>query len=143
MRFLTAMCLTAPLMIVTGCSTSGDREPISPPSETQSRPTVDELTITVRDASGTTVRWRLSCSPPGGSHPDPERACRALEQNGATALPAVPRDRSCTQVYGGPETATITGVWKGQPVRSRLSRADGCEISRWNALAGLLPPGEG
>jgi hypothetical protein len=62
-----------------------------------------------------------------------------LEQRGATALPAVPKDQMCTQVFGGPETATITGTWRGKPVMSRLSRINGCEISRWNALNGLLP----
>jgi hypothetical protein len=62
-----------------------------------------------------------------------------LDQNGATALPAVPKDRMCAQVYGGPETATITGSWRGQPVTSRLSRVNGCETSRWSALEGLLP----
>jgi hypothetical protein len=62
-----------------------------------------------------------------------------LEQRGATALRAVPKDQMCTQVYGGPETATIAGTWRGKPVMSRLSRINGCEISRWSALEGLLP----
>ena len=44
----------------------------------------------------------------------------------------------CTQQYGGPETATITGSWQGKPVNSTLSRKNGCEISRWDALKDVL-----
>lgn len=136
-----AIVLLATSVTMTGCSTSAGPAPESGPTDTRSGPTQDELSITLRDGSGSVVRWRLTCRPPGGDHPDPERACRALEQHGERALPAVPKDRSCIQVYGGPETATITGTWRGQPVLSRLSRVDGCEISRWDALLGLLPPG--
>ena len=45
----------------------------------------------------------------------------------------------CTQQYGGPETATITGTWQGEPVNSTLSRKNGCEIARWDALKDVLP----
>jgi hypothetical protein len=62
-----------------------------------------------------------------------------LEKAAATALPPVPAGRQCAQVYGGPETATIQGSWRGRPVDSKLSRNNGCEISRWKALEGLLP----
>jgi hypothetical protein len=42
-------------------------------------------------------------------------------------------------VYGGPQTARITGTWEGGPVDATLSRTNGCEIARWKALRGLLP----
>ena len=77
----------------------------------------------------------------GGTHPDPEAACRALQSNGAVALPPVPVDKACTQIYGGPETATITGTWQGQRIMSTFARNDGCQISRWKLMEGLLPPG--
>ena len=131
------------LLAVTGCSEDGATAPVPTDPGTTGAGTAtatgDELVITVRDASGTSSRWRLTCDPPGGDHPDPETACRVLAEHGATALPPVPKDRRCSQVYGGPETATITGRWQGRPVLSRLSRVDGCETSRWNALVGLLP----
>ncbi|SDR98891.1 SSI family serine proteinase inhibitor [Microlunatus soli] len=99
----------------------------------------DELTIRYDDGAGTTSDWTLTCNPPGGSHPDPEAACQALEKNGSTALPPVPKDKACTMIFGGPQTATITGTWHGDKVDSSLSRTNGCEIARWKALAGLLP----
>jgi Subtilisin inhibitor-like len=100
-----------------------------------------DLTIVINDGSGSTKTWRLTCNPAGGTHPDPSAACQALEANGAAALPPVPKDKACTQIYGGPETATISGTWKGQRVMSTFARNDGCQISRWKLMAGLLPRG--
>ena len=101
-----------------------------------------ELTIVLDDGSGAKTTWQLNCAPAGGTHPDPEAACQALTDHGATALPAVPKDQMCTQQYGGPETATISGTWQGQPVNSTLSRKNGCEISRWDALKDVFPTGK-
>jgi len=99
------------------------------------------LIIVVNDGSGNRTTWQLTCDPPGGDHPTPQAACDALAARGATALRPVPKDRSCAQVYGGPQTATITGVWRGTEVYSALSRINACESARWKALEGLLPPG--
>jgi hypothetical protein len=127
--------------------------PVTPPSSTSGEQTTPtsatpsggrgdtDLTIVVDNGSGSTSTWRLTCNPPGGTHPDPKAACRALEANGAAALPPVPKDKACTQIYGGPDTATITGTWQGQDVISRFARNDGCQISRWKLMEGLLPPG--
>ena len=143
MRCAAAVWALGVLALGGGCG-GGSAAPVTPdptPPSGVSRPGdgPDELVITVRDGSGTSTQWRLSCDPPGGTHPDPALACRVLEQNGASALPAVRKDRMCSQVYGGPETATITGSWHGRPVFSTLSRVNGCETGRWNALVGLLP----
>ena len=62
-----------------------------------------------------------------------------LAEHGDTALPPVGKGRICTQIYGGPQTATITGTWRGKAVTAHLSRTNGCEIARWQALDGLLP----
>lgn len=100
-----------------------------------------DLTVVIDDGRGSRQTWTLRCDPPGGTHPDPAAACAALDRAGAAALPPVPADLACTQIYGGPETARITGTWKGSPVDATLARNNGCEISRWNRLAGLLPAG--
>lgn len=116
--------------------------PVNPSAQATPNPTGDtDLTIVINNGSSSTVTWRLTCNPPGGTHPDPKAACRALETNGAVALPPVPGDKACTQIYGGPETASITGTWQGQPVMSKFARNDGCQISRWKLMEGLLPPG--
>jgi hypothetical protein len=100
-----------------------------------------DLVIVIDDGTGAKTTWTLTCGPLGGTHPDPAAACRVLQAHGATALPPVRKDVACTQVYGGAHQATITGTWRGQRVRSSFSRVNGCEISRWDRLRGLLPPG--
>lgn len=80
----------------------------------------------------------LTCDPPGGSHPNPAAACARLAEQ-PDLLEPLPPDRRCTQQYGGPETATITGTWRGQPVDVTHSRTNGCGIARWQALGPVLP----
>ena len=45
----------------------------------------------------------------------------------------------CLQIWGGSARARITGVAFGAPVDLTLSRANSCEIHRWDTLARLLP----
>jgi hypothetical protein len=100
-----------------------------------------DLIIVIDDGTGKKTTWTLTCDSAGGTHPDAAAACRALQAHGARALPPVRKDVACTQVYGGAQRATISGTWQGQQVRSSFSRVNGCEISRWDLLRGLLPPG--
>jgi hypothetical protein len=99
-----------------------------------------DLSIVVTDGGGEHQTWQLTCGPEGGTHPDPDAACAALLANGALALPAVREDVACTDIYGGPEKATISGTFQGWRVLSSFSRVNGCEIGRWELLQGLLPP---
>ena len=46
---------------------------------------------------------------------------------------------ACTQIYGGPQEALVTGRFRGKLVRVRFSRKDGCEIARWNRVLFLFP----
>ena len=52
-----------------------------------------------------------------------------------------PEKRVCTQIYGGPQTARVTGTLAGRPVDRRFNRENGCRIAEWDRLqrAGLLP----
>ena len=43
----------------------------------------------------------------------------------------------CTQQYGGPEQAVVTGTRDGQPIKVRYSRQDGCAIARWDKASPL------
>ena len=118
--------------------------PSAPPSASAPAPVGDDsLTVVVSDGGGATRTWTLTCTPdgtPGGDHPDPAGACAALTAMSAPFAP-VRKDMMCTQVYGGPETATVQGRWRGQDVSAAFKRTDGCEIARWNRHAALLQPG--
>lgn len=102
------------------------------------------LTISVSDGPGLpAVSWTLTCDPPGGTHPNAAVAVAALDEileSGRDPFAPVPADMMCTQQYGGPETATITGTWRGRPVNASYKLTDGCEIGRWRRLRAVLTP---
>jgi len=56
----------------------------------------------------------------------------------ADVFQPVPGNMACTQQYGGPETATVTGTFKGEHVDAKFSRVNGCEIERWEAAKPLF-----
>ncbi|WP_431043135.1 SSI family serine proteinase inhibitor [Streptomyces sp. P1-3] len=87
-------------------------------------------------------KYRLHCHPAGGTHPDARAACARLDeiaQWNKDPFAPIPEERVCTMQYGGPATARITGTWAGRRVNAKFTRADGCEVTRWNRLAPLLP----
>lgn len=87
-------------------------------------------------------RYELECEPAGGTHPVARQACERLGQlEGETADPfaPVPGDAMCTQQFGGPATARVTGTWQGRTIDSSFDRTNGCEIGRWNSLRPVLP----
>lgn len=100
----------------------------------------NELTVTVTGSPvpGQNGTHRLTCEPAGGNHPDPAGACRALASQADPFAP-VPANQMCTQIYGGPATAQVTGRWRGRPVDAAFRRTDGCQTSRWDRLVPLLP----
>lgn len=71
--------------------------------------------------------------------PDATAALAAVEQFGEEIFFPEPKpDRICTQQYGGPQVAVVTGWFRGRKVHSQFSRTDGCEIARWKTMASLL-----
>ena len=102
-----------------------------------------ELTVTYRaqGPDGPMTRWTLRCGPARGTHPARGRACRRLNDLGAAAFAPVPRDAVCTQVFGGPQTAVVTGTHRGRRVSARFNRRDGCQIARWNRHVPIVPSG--
>jgi hypothetical protein len=113
------------LLLASGCGS--DASAPAPPRY--------DLTITYWPAGrgGEMRSATLTCDPDGGSHPDPAAACAALSRH-ADALDPVPAGIACTQIFGGPELATVSG----SGVHALFSRRDGCQIARWEALAPLL-----
>ncbi|MFE2018003.1 SSI family serine proteinase inhibitor [Streptomyces sp. NPDC059499] len=102
------------------------------------------LTVTVSESGNPTAdgTFELECDPAGGTHPTAQRACDLLADAAeAGDNPFVPTDRNamCTQQAGGPAAARVQGTWQGENVDARFSRANGCEISRWNNLVPVLP----
>jgi hypothetical protein len=82
--------------------------------------------------------YTLACAPAGGTLPHRADACRRLARL-KTPFAPTPRGVACTQIYGGPQVALVTGRFRGRSVRVRFNRRDGCEIDRWNRVAFLFP----
>jgi hypothetical protein len=130
------------LVALTGCAGStaaGPGPTSSRPSPTASLPASDLLVEIHRGGSSPTERYRLTCGPGvSGNHPAGAAACAHLKGLAHPFAP-IPTDQMCTEIYGGPQTAHITGRWKGTAVDLRLSRVDGCRTEQWNSLGPLLP----
>lgn len=45
---------------------------------------------------------------------------------------------ACTEIYGGPEIAEVSGHIGDRSIRSSFSRTNGCEIERWTSLESFL-----
>jgi Subtilisin inhibitor-like len=149
-QVLGAVCAVTGALLLSACGHSGGvggspsptpsaPTPSGPPTSTPPGAGAAELTITYNSGEGDQATWHLTCAPVGGDHPDPAGACQALATGGTRALPAVASNMACTQIYGGPQTATVAGTWRGQRVAASFKRTDGCEIDRWAALVPLLP----
>ncbi|TFV65635.1 UNVERIFIED_ORG: subtilase-type protease inhibitor [Bacillus sp. AZ43] len=125
----------APLALLTACAAPlEETDPVDEPA-----PSGDyALRLTVDRGDGSAAEeWTLSClGEVAGSHPDAGAACTHLS---GIEDPFAPVEGVCTEQYGGPQTAHVTGRWAGQPVDLQLSRTDGCQIARWDAMGPLLP----
>ncbi len=86
--------------------------------------------------------YTLRCAPASGTLPRAAEACTKLSRLSHPFAPT-PKGMACTEIYGGPQEALVVGRFRGQPIRARFNRKDGCEIGRWNRVRFLLPGGVG
>jgi hypothetical protein len=151
MLFLTIPGLAGALALA-GCgSQQSDNGPAAKPSGSgvvrPANPQTD-LTVSVKAAqTAAATTWKLTCGPVGGDHPDARAACASLDaakKQAKDPFAPTPKDQMCTQIYGGPQVATVKGTWQGKTVDSTFSRKNGCELKRWSDLSpifGKIPPG--
>jgi hypothetical protein len=126
-RAVLLLCLLA----AAGCGSSmGGGDAAEPPPQ----PRYDlQITYWPEGQDGESRTTTLTCDPDGGTHPDPAKACAALDAH-PEALHPVPGDMACTQIYGGDQVARI----EGPGLTANFNRSGGCEIARWDALAPVL-----
>ena len=111
---------------------------------------IADLSVSFTDAAGDLAEYRLACLgdtatftgevPPGV---DAVTACLSVATDTARMLldPDIMTDRACTEIYGGPETATVGGLLDGVEVDYEINRTNGCGIDDWERVfAGLVPP---
>ena len=119
-------------MLAAGCG-SDDEQPAEPPA---AAPALADLRVAVdRDGEGgepprtKTIRCASA---------DESALCERLAALRLRDIEPPSRATACTELYGGPQTATITGTLRGEPVDLELTRVNGCEIARWEAAGALL-----
>jgi hypothetical protein len=71
----------------------------------------------------------LRCTPRGGDHPAPERACRALDRVDGDFTRLTPGRWTCTLEYR-PLTVTARGVWRGRLVGRTATYPNRCALLR-------------
>ena len=116
--------LLAALVLVAGCGEDDGTAETGQSAAT-------ELRVTVNDGTERTAVIR--CNAPSDSD-----VCGALADIEPKTFEPVPGNVACTQQYGGPETARVTGSLDGKDVDAKFSRENGCEIERWEAAKPLF-----
>ncbi len=131
-RTSIALALAAVALAIAACGSDAG-ETTSPASEG-----AIDLTVTLDgdgDGGEPPATEAVSCSPP-------DCPAGAAELTAADFAPVAP-DVACTEIYGGPDTVTVEGTLDGEPVEAQLTRANGCEIDRFDRfgelIAGLFP----
>lgn len=132
MNRLAPALIAAAALLFAAC---GSDEPTTPATGGGS----DELAnfvVTVNadgDAGKAAKELQVTCKAPTDSD-----VCGAAAGLSAADLAETRGDVACTQIFGGPETATIKGTLRGEPVDASFARSDGCEIARWDKVKPLL-----
>jgi hypothetical protein len=133
-RPLAALLLAALALAAVAC---GDDDSGSGTGQTVN------LTVSVNDGEGKQAKGTLKCDEgsaegSGFLEDSADEHCRAARSLEKLLTTQPPRDRICTQVYGGPQTARITGTFGAQDVARSLARTDGCQIEDWKQADALL-----
>jgi len=160
------LALAAAALVLAGCADSNpgsapsSSEPAPSPSASAPTPSASAPTPSASPAAATSLSvelmadgeavtdsWTLECdgaAPAGESGaPDPAAACAALAEGGTGLFAEPGSEAACTMQYGGPQRAAVTGTVDGSAVEAEFAASDGCQISRWDALSGLLGPATG
>jgi hypothetical protein len=98
------------------------------------------LTVFYNASPSSQVAFKVTCLAHSisGTHPNKKAICGAIAKQGTRLFAPVPRGTACSQIYGGPQTATITGTVNGRKINSTFSRTDGCQVARWNTAKAFV-----
>jgi len=130
MRIALVLCLLA---AVVGCGI-GTAAP-------NAEATPADLKITIWPegrGEGSSKTYTLECAPARGSLPKAASACTQLLKLSKPFTP-VPQGSVCTEQYGGPQQALVTGQYKGRSVWVMFSATNGCQIARSKRVSFILP----
>lgn len=125
-------------VVVAGCGADDD---VRPDGGSPAASVTDaEFTLDVDGPGGEKPRTSsLVC---GGSSGTGSPACALLDGQNPEIPPdpaaPTPPETACTEIFGGPDLLTIEGTLRGEPIEAELTRANGCEIERYDRFAPIL-----
>lgn len=135
------------LTLLLGLAACGDPPADQPSGEDTDAPAQPATALDVTIDNGQTqATFRVVCDGTArfegdSAERDAAAACDAVDEAKDRLLTLSDPDREpemCTEIYGGPDKATITGTIDGEPVDAEVSRHNGCGISDWDRLVPLL-----
>jgi hypothetical protein len=95
------------------------------------------LTITVLNGPDKKIsHWTLNCDPAGGTHPDPAKACAALEAI-KNPFAQVRTGQDCPMILASSRRATFVGTWFGAKV-DRTIIDGGCDLANWSKIGQVV-----
>ena len=105
------------------------------------------VTLTVRYSSGSQIQRVAHLRCRGASAradgflraSGPHGACARARKIAAFLARRPNPKRICTQIYGGPQRARITGTIGTTRIDRAFKRTNGCEIADWQYAVPLLP----
>ena len=112
---------------------------------------IADLSFTIQSdgPDGAATTYRLACLGDTATFTgdsaslDPAAACLALTDDAVRTrlIDGPPAGQICTERYGGPQLAGITGTLDDETVDVLVDRSNGCGINTYDVvLAALLPP---
>jgi Subtilisin inhibitor-like len=94
----------------------------------------------------TVAEMTLRCDPPGGSHPDPTRACATLKRVDGDVAALRPLPVACILIFQ-PVLVEVGGTWRGRPVSFQREYPNRCVayaesegVFRFPPRTGTCPP---
>ncbi|MGL3804516.1 hypothetical protein ACSYDW_00300 [Paeniglutamicibacter sp. R2-26] len=148
MRIPVATTLFAAAVLLAGCGGNGG-VPGQSPSTAPASPSVSspatadiDLDIVVRaDGKNASAEYSLQCAGAtaleSSKHPRAAEACELVSKHPQILDPA-PANQMCTEQYGGPATASVSGTIDGKAVSREFDLKNGCGISAWGDALPLL-----
>ncbi|MFF5793020.1 SSI family serine proteinase inhibitor [Paeniglutamicibacter sp. NPDC012692] len=145
MRIPVTATLFAAVVLLAGCGGNGGGpgQSSAPPTTSPSAPvaTVDLDVVVRADGKTTSAEYSLQCAGATAletsKHPRAAEACELLAKHPQVLDPA-PANQMCTEQYGGPATASVTGTVDGKAVAREFDLKNGCGISAWGDALPLL-----
>jgi hypothetical protein len=141
-----AALTSAVALALGGCGDSD--EPAAQQTTTTAAPAAAiELTVLYDDGKGRKTTGGLTCRGAAqraegaldGSTP-PATLCAQVGGIADLLTTKPSKRRTCTQIYGGAQTAVVSGTIDGDTVDRRFTRTNGCEIADFDRAGGLLKP---